>query len=217
VVYVHLSPHPAREAEAWSWLDREEQERCARFLHEGPRRRFVLSRAAVRAILCERLDCRNAQLAFPTGRYGKPFATLDGRPAPASFNVSHSGAHGLIAYAPRGRLGVDIEERAGHRNLETLIEAVLGPDERAEVAATRGDRRVELFFALWTMKEALLKAHGDGFAFDAARFQIPAALRRGAVAATVRLPGLPAVRWRLENLGTETFAAAVAQELEAAS
>ena len=83
-----------------------ERERRKRFLFDGPRRRFALCRAALRAIPRNRLDYQNGQLAFESAKYGKPVALVDGMLALISFKVSHSGEHGLMAFAPEGRLGV---------------------------------------------------------------------------------------------------------------
>ncbi|MCY3782503.1 MAG: 4'-phosphopantetheinyl transferase superfamily protein [Chloroflexi bacterium] len=155
-------------------------------------------------------------MAFEESQHGKPFATVDGMPVPDSFNVSHSGGHGLIAFAPAGRLGVDIEERVAHRNLDLLVETVLGEQEQALLARTRGDARTHLFFKLWTMKEALIKAHGMGMALDPSRVHIPTAMLGGTTQSTLQSPEMPGVRWRLDDLGNEQFAAAVAHELRAA-
>lgn len=155
----------------------------------------------------------NEDLAFEVSAHGKPSATVQGAAASVGFNVSHSGRHGLIALAPRGRVGVDVEERTRHRNLDDLIAGVLGPAEQAEVDAARGEAKLRLFFTLWTLKEALGKAHGMGLSLDVARFEIPPAMRRGEQSGVVTIPDSPGVAWRLENLGHESFAAALAHEL----
>ncbi len=215
VIHIDLMPDAAREAAVLAWLDESERTRWRRFQFAGPRRRFGLCRAALRAILCRWLGCENRQLAFESSPHGKPSATVDGFPVPVSFNVSHSGCHGLIAFAPAGRLGVDVEERVTHRNLDLLVETVLGEHEQAQLARTRGDARTHLFFKLWTMKEALIKAHGMGMALDPSRVEIPPAMLCGTTQSTLESPEIPGVRWRLDDLGNEQFAAAVAHELGA--
>ena len=213
VLHVDLTPHAAREAEAWAWLDEEEQARWQRYQHDGPRRRFALCRAALRAVLCRQLDCRNEQLEFGASEHGKPYAVVQGVAAPVSFNVSHSGAHGLITFAAAGRLGVDVEERRAPRDLDGLISSVLGPDEQAELALARGGRKLRLFFNFWTIKEALIKALGLGLSLDMSQFEIPSAMRQGKATSIFQFPQMPTVRWRLEDLGNEHFAAAIAHEL----
>ena len=58
VIHVDLTPDAAREAKAMGWLDESEHSRWRRFQFAGPRRRFSLCRAALRAILCRRLGAR---------------------------------------------------------------------------------------------------------------------------------------------------------------
>ncbi len=207
-----MRPDPAREAEAFAWLDREERSAWRRCL-PGPRRRFSLCRAALRAILCNRIDCRNDQLSFGLSSYGKPFAVVSGARSPVSFNVSHSVSHGLVALAPGGRIGVDIEERVPKRNLDVLIEAVMGPEERADLDALRGAEKLRLFYRIWTFKEALIKALGTGFSTDVSQFQVPPDMRRGDAAGTFRFPHLPSVAWGLNEIGGPEFAAALAYEV----
>ena len=212
IAHADLRPDQSREAEALARMDPEERRQWLKYL-PGPRRRFTLCRAALRAILCGRLDCRNEHLSFGNSKYGKPFAMVGGVKSQLSFNVSHSGNHGLIAVAPRGRLGIDLEERVPKRNLDGLVEAVMGPDEQAELASLRGLDRLRLFYRLWTFKEAVIKALGTGFSTDISRFQVPHNLRRGDKTGSFRFPHLPSVAWGLEDIGNEEFAAALAYEL----
>lgn len=214
VLHVDLAPDPERERAALTSLDEGELSRWRRFEYAPARRRFVLMRSALRAVLCRELACGNDELAFEILPYGKPFAMVRDRPARISFSASHGGEHGLIAIAPEGRLGVDVEERADRRRLDLLVEAALGDEERVELASKQGAERLHLFFRLWTMKEALLKAHGAGFRLDLASFQIPARMRHGETSGEVELPQAPGVVWRLEDLGDERFAAAIARAVD---
>ena len=210
MVHVSLACHPANEQDAWAWLDDSERHRASRFRHSGAKRRYVLCRAALRSLLCDALGCRNRQLAFCAAEHGKPFATVEGAQATVGFNVSHSGQQGLIALAPEGHVGVDVEERVPPRNLDLLAGAVLGPNERAEVTAASGAERLRLFFDLWTMKEALTKAHGMGLSMDASGFEVSPDMRRGSRSGVFRFPDAPDVAWQVRNIGTDRFAAALA-------
>ena len=106
-----------------------------------------------------------------------------------------------------------MEEPSTTRDLDGLIDSVMGPDERADLAIAHGRHRLHLFYRLWTVKEALIKALGSGFSLDVSRFEIPSAMRRGMKASLFRFPHIPTVRWWLEDLGNEHFAAAIAHEL----
>ena len=212
VTHVDLTPDVGREASSLLWLNEEERARWRQYPLPGPRRRFALCRAALRAVLCRRLGCSNERLSFGSSCRGKPFALVDEVPAAISFNLSHSGKHGLIALVPHGRLGVDVEEYVPRGDFDELSEAVFGPHEQSALARARGRDRVRLFFRLWTIKEALIKALGLGFTLDVSQFEVPPALHRGRTS-VFRFPQLPEVQWRVEYIGNENFSAAIAHEL----
>ncbi len=197
------------------WLDDVERSRRRRFVHPRPSREFTLCRAALRSLLCRELDCSNGDLSFGMSKFGKPFARVNGAAAPIGFNVSHSGGHGLIALAPEGRIGVDVEERSYNRNLDACIRLLFAPDEQAEFENVGGNGKVEEFYRLWTLKEALIKALGAGLSIDTAKFEVPPAMIRGERNGVFRFPDTPAVVWRLVDIGNAAFAAAIAHECDA--
>ena len=213
VFHVDLAPGAGREAAALERLDDAESARSRRFLAERPRRQYVLCRAALRALLCERLGCRNDALSFRASRLGKPRALVNGKAADIGFNLSHSGEHGLIALADTGRVGVDVEERIVRHDIDGVLKTVFAPAEQHALKAARGEAKVRLFFRLWTLKEAIIKALGTGFALETSDFQVPAAMLAGADAGDFRFPHLPEVTWRLRSVGNARFEAATAREL----
>ena len=219
VIHVDLAPDADREAEAVRWLDPQEMKRMHRFLIDRPRREFALCRAALRANLCDLLGCTNERLSFGFGEHGKPFALVAGEKAPVSFNLSHSTGHGLIAFASRGRprrrIGVDAEVRRPDRDFDGIGERVFGAEERAALTAARGDDKARLFYRLWTLKEALIKALGTGFSLDPSTFEVPSSMVHGVDTGTFRFPHEPADAWHVACLGDARFAAAIACEVDA--
>ena len=212
VVHLDLRPHAAREREAIGWLHTNELSRRDKFRYPGAGRRFTLCRAALRAILSSELDCPNRCLSFGASPFGKPFALMAGHRAPISFNVSHSGNHGLIALSGNRQVGVDIEERAPRRELQGLIETVMGPDEQAKLSSLDEDGRLHLFYRIWTIKEALAKAWGTGLHTDFSGFQVPEGMLHGGMVSEFRRSVDPSVPWSLVDIGNEDFAAALAYE-----
>ena len=213
VLHVDLRRDGEREQRARSLLDAEERRRSDRFVVPGARRRFSLCRAALRINLCERLGCANDELSFGYLEHGKPFAKVNGTLSPVSFNVSHSGSNGLIGFAEHDGLGVDLEERAPDRNFDGIGSSVYGPGERRALTAATGPRKVDLFYRLWSLKEALIKALGTGFSLNPSRFEVPAAMLGGARSSVFRFPHAPSHRWWLMDLGEPRFAAAMAYRL----
>ena len=216
IVHVDLAPAAELDRAACAWLDQTERERWGRFRVDSARSQFARCRAALRAGLCERLGCRNEALAFGAGEHGKLFARVEGRAVGAAFNVSHSGEHGLIAHGADGmQLGVDLETRDSRADLRSVSDMVFGIAERTALARLADRDWTHLFFRLWTMKEALIKALGTGFTLDPARFEVPPAVLGGASSSPFRFPHVPERRWMLADLGEARFAAALAWETDA--
>jgi 4'-phosphopantetheinyl transferase len=146
-------------------LSPSERERAARYRVEPARRSFVAARVALRRVLGERLGLAPADVPLADGDLGRP-GVAGGR---VSFNVSHSGAIGLIAVADgERRVGVDVEQVRPDTDFPVLAERFFHPAEAAAI----GDRR-DAFFRCWTRKEAVVKALGlglthplDGFVVD---------------------------------------------------
>ena len=213
ILHVDLHPDPEREERAFELLDEGERARWKRFVVEGARRRFALCRAALRVNLCDRLGCSNQELSFGYLEHGKPFAMVNGEPSGASFNVSHSGGHGLIGLARQDGLGVDLEVRAPLRDFDGIGGKVYGPRERRALSAATGSEKADLFYRLWSLKEALIKALGTGFSLNPARFEVPLQILEGERSAAFRFPHLPSDPFWLEDLGEPRFAAASAFRL----
>ena len=213
VVYeVDVSEDDPREALAARMLDEEESERSQSFVFPGPRRRFVLCRAALRSILCLRIGCSNNDLKFGATDQEKPYALVRNEPIEFGFNVSHSGDYGLIAIGEAPALGVDVEFRRHHRNLDLLVSTVLSPDEKTQIASVSdlGEKN-SLFFDFWTVKEAVLKAVGIGMSGpEPSEIEVPREMREGSRSCVTQFRQINRRNWRLVNLGTAKFAAALA-------
>ena len=188
IVHVDLRPDRDREERAVAILDEAEQARWDRFLHRGARRQYALCRAALRIHLCKRLGCSNRELSFGYLEHGKPFARVDGAPSSASFNVSHSGRHGLIGFAKEDGLGVDLEVRRPGRDFDGIGSRVYGPAERRALSAAAGRAKADLFYRLWSLKEALIKALGTGFSLSPAGFEVPRPMLEGERGRRVPVP-----------------------------
>ena len=210
MLHVDLAPHADREACAFSLLDAEEKARWHRFPVPAPGRRFALCRAALRINIAERLGCSNGQLSFGYGEHGKPYALVDGQRVHAGFNVSHCGQHGLIVLASNDEIGIDVAERTPRRDLDGIGGLVYGPGERDLLSLASGAQKVHLFYRLWSMKEALIKALGSGFSLNPSRFEVPEAMLKGARSGVFRFPHAPSNSWHLIDLGEHRFAAALA-------
>lgn len=153
---VHL---PENMASARAFLSNAELARAGRYVRKEDAIRFVAIRASLRMLLGERLNIAAAKVRFSEGAYGRP--VLPDVPE-LSFNVSHSGAYGLIAISSKRSVGIDIERVSPALDWQLLARLACVAQERDAIACATQDRQAGLFLKCWTAKEALLKSLGLG-------------------------------------------------------
>ncbi|WP_192819901.1 4'-phosphopantetheinyl transferase family protein [Janthinobacterium sp. HH01] len=142
----------------WEVLSEDEGARALCYRQYADQVRFVRTRAALRRLLAERLECSAAGLRFVLNHYGKPGLLGACAADPVlHFNVSHAGDEALIALSRRGPIGVDIERRHPLFDTAALESQVLSP---LELHASLPERPE--FLDRWSAKEAALKALGVG-------------------------------------------------------
>jgi 4'-phosphopantetheinyl transferase len=136
----------------------------------APRRRDAIGAgdARARSVLAAYLGCAPDALRLATGAHGKPFLT--GASA-FDFNISHSGGALLVGIARDQALGVDIETQRRTRPVLDLARRFFAAEEAAALAGLDERLRQIAFLRLWSCKEAVVKALGNGIGFGLARLQ----------------------------------------------
>ena len=213
LVYADLNIHQNAENEALLWLDPMEVKRWKQYQAERSKREFSLCRAALRQLLCQHLKCNNAQLCFATEQHGKPYAAVDGKRVSTQFSVSHSDSHGLIMINDHARVGIDVETLKAQRDYDGIAKMIFSPDEYTEILSLTGQRKIDLFYRIWTFKEALVKAVGSGLSKSLTKVEIPPPFRHGRQKGMIEFPESSGKKWILENLSTKQYAAASALEV----
>lgn len=165
----------------WALLDEQEGARAQRFAFTRDRERFVAAHAALRRVLAARINQPPAGLHLDAGPFGKPVLRQD---PTLAFNLSHSGAMGLIALQRGVPLGVDVEVLREVPELDEMAHACFTRDECRALALLRPWAQQRAFLRCWTRKEACLKAVGLGLHLAPNRFEVGIA----ADSRTVRLP-----------------------------
>ena len=143
-------------------LSPTEKQRADRFRFDTHRDRFVRGRAFLREIVAQFYKCEPSELMVVEGSDGKPLV-----PGSAvAFNLSHSGDIAVLGVAPMKEIGVDVE--TFDRNVEcvSIAKRFFAESEFRAVKAQPSDEQRELFFRLWTSKEAAMKATGEGLRID---------------------------------------------------
>jgi 4'-phosphopantetheinyl transferase len=151
-------------------LSEEERARADRLLTTAVRRRFVRSRAMLRAVLAGYLATDPARIRFETGRHGKP--RLADADAGLRFNLSHSAACWVLAVGRDVEVGVDVERTARDVDVEAVARRMFRPAEIRTLRRLEGRARKEAFFRCWASREAVVKAMGEGMLTAAHRFEV---------------------------------------------
>lgn len=163
------------EARANGWrslLDAQENERADRYRFASDRIQYLVAHALTRralSLLCPAVDAR--EWRFIEGAHRKPEAWAKDRPAPVSFNLSHT--NGMIGVAampvPGVAIGFDLEARDRRVTL-AVADRYFRVEEVAWLESLPEPQRPDGFLRLWTLKEAFIKATGEGLARDLASF-----------------------------------------------
>ena len=154
----NLDPGSAAWPPRFAATTEAERERASRFHRRADGDRYLAAHGALRLLLASYLTCDPLGLRFAVTENGRPFLENE----PLQFNLSHSGDLALIAVAWSRQVGVDVEQVRPMPDLESVAARVCTPGELATLAGLADPQRERAFFAMWTRKEALAKATGEG-------------------------------------------------------
>jgi len=137
------------------------------------RREYLISQAFLRDVLGH-YTTNVRPLEFERNASGKPSLKhqIDhqGR---LQFNLSHSAEVMACAVTCAGPVGVDVEELAVDSGMVEVADHYFSSSEVASLAALDESGQQQLFCKIWTLKEAYIKARGEGLdmALDSFSFE----------------------------------------------
>ena len=143
-------------------LSTDERMRAERFHFDRERKRFIVSRGALRTILGRYLGVGPDQLRFRYGPHGKPCLSEEFDRCALGFNLAHSNDLALYAFASGRKVGIDVEHVHPIPDAEQIAARFFSKYENAVLRELPESQRLEAFFNCWTRKEAFIKAIGDG-------------------------------------------------------
>ncbi|WP_316839565.1 4'-phosphopantetheinyl transferase family protein [Pedobacter gandavensis] len=134
-------------------LSTEELAKAVRFLHQQSRENYTVRKYFLRKLLAHFRDIPAAELVFHLKDNKKP--AIDG----LCFNVSHSKDLITIAFSARN-IGVDIEYIDPYFQYKEVMDLCFSEQEK--VMVENAALPILTFYLLWTRKEAIVKATGEG-------------------------------------------------------
>ncbi len=165
----------------------DHEQNYARHLKNPSRRRqFIISRAILRRLLAKYLHTDSQTLEFCKNQYGKPSlnreslternSEFENRYRQCEFNLSHSNQFALLGISTIGKLGIDIQHHRRRLNVCKFARRFFTSVESQLIDSLPDDKKQQVFFQLWTRKEAVLKSLGQGISYGIAKLDVSEAI-----------------------------------------
>lgn len=147
------------ESELKKLLSNDETERLLKFKFEKDRQTYCIAHGLKRVLLAALLNTKE-QVEISSHSNGKPFISHQKHNMPLHFSLSHSEKMIALAFQKNSPLGVDIEKIQPADKYGNVIQHYFTSDEQKLISRSDNDA----FFKIWTQKEAIGKATGQGIA-----------------------------------------------------
>ena len=147
-----------------------EIQKADRYMKQSDRHLSLVSRALMRYLIAKATRQDPKSLSFSTNEYGKPF--LVDLPD-IHFNLSHSHGVAVCSLCRDTAVGVDVEDVGRHTDL-SIAKRFFSSFEAELVSNAPEAERIKLFFDIWTLKEAYIKAIGKGLSIPLNSFSFNA-------------------------------------------
>jgi 4'-phosphopantetheinyl transferase len=155
-------------------LSPDELERADRLRSFELRADFVYTRGVLRHILAAYVDngLTPAELRFAYEDLGKPHLISPHGGDQIGFNTSHSRDISVFAVAIGRSVGIDVEFVRPDYEHDVIAERWFAPAENNMLAKLAPEDRLRGFFAVWSRKEAVVKALGTGISHRLSSFTV---------------------------------------------
>lgn len=163
-----LRPAAEQMAVLQNTLSPSEKQRASSFRFWRHRRRFMAARGILRVLLGQYLDTLPLEIDISYSDYNKPQLPTK----TIEFNISHSEEFGLFAFCLGAEIGVDLERIRPINDAEGIASRFFSEGEYQRLQELPLDKRNEAFFACWTLKEAFIKAVGEGLSYGLGEFDV---------------------------------------------
>ncbi len=193
-----------------SLLSPDERDRASRFHFERDRLHFCAARGLLRTLLAGYVVAQPQDVRFHYSEKGKPELAEPHASARFAFNLSHSGGVALIGLTRNGPIGVDIENIRNDFDTAAIAQRFFSASEQEQLLKLPPEERHQAFFRCWTLKEAFIKALGEGLSHPLHQFDVSVDAETP-VSLVTRPNASEAELWQLQSVEAGPgYAAAVA-------
>ncbi len=199
-------------------LSADELARAQRFHFNHDKRRFIVARAVLRALLSHYCQLSAKALDFNYAVHGKPSLQVQHNPNDLTFNIAHSHELSVYAFAQHHAIGIDVEYLLRKVDCLALAKRFFAAQEYQQLVALPADQQQRGFFNGWTRKEAFIKALGDGLFFSLDRFVVDLSSDQPAKIISIEGDKQKAQTWSLSAFTPQAnYVGALASNMEIAT
>lgn len=146
-----------------------------RFHFERHRHQHLVTRALVRTTLSRYVVGTPQSWNFISNSYGKPEVVLPKNSSKIRFNLSHTDGVVACAVTLDDDIGVDVESLDRAVSVQSLAQRFFSLKESQALLRLPLEEQSQRFFDYWTLKEAYVKAKGQGISLplDQFSFHLP--------------------------------------------
>jgi 4'-phosphopantetheinyl transferase len=162
---VHVWSHKLRSedsfyAHATRMLSEAELDKANRYHFEKDKKLYMAGHVFARNVIAHYTSLEPNELRFAQTGNMKPH--LVDSPINIKFNLTHSEELVLIAVGFDNDVGIDTEFIMDNFDTDGFAESNFHENELSEFRKLKGDEQADLFYKIWTRKEAFLKLTGEG-------------------------------------------------------
>jgi 4'-phosphopantetheinyl transferase len=182
-------------------LSAEEAAKARLFRFQRDQERYIHAHIVLREILAAYLSVRAADLDFELGCFGKPRLAY---PHALKFSLSTGRGMSLVGVSRTQEVGVDLENLRTVPDAMQVAATVFTQCEYNFLARDAEGVRDRSFLRVWTRKEALVKATGQGLLADLKSLDVSGGFVRAMPPCSIDV-----ARWRIldADCGSEHIAA----------
>lgn len=168
----HLDQPEYISQKYFSVLSLRERDQAEKYKIKELRDRYILSKGILRQLLADYLTCETQEIKFEFNDYGKPDVAVSSTVADIRFNLSHSNNLAVFAFVKNRRIGIDVEQVQEIPDMEGVVNLCFSEFEKEWFYKISPAERKNIFYKIWTTKEAYMKAIGKGFSFSPVKINL---------------------------------------------
>lgn len=154
----------------FDYLTEEELNRVEKLRKINDKKQFIIAHTFIRILLSNYLKIPLQQISLNRDTHGK--IMLEGGGRNISFNLSHSDDWVVLAFSKYKDLGVDIERIHDIQDFLQIAEHFFRKEECEYISKTDAESPLCKFYKVWTIKEAFVKATGEGLSRSLKTFSV---------------------------------------------